>query len=196
MTKKYEIRANYDRDTIVIYQAYSRAIALPALEQQKFVSPFSFNRMIWIKPSFFWLMHRSNWGRKSNQQKILAVRITRSGWEKALSLGILTYPEPSIYPNPREWEKQFKNASVHIQWDTERSLRGAALNCYSIQVGISRHLIQEFVNDWIVSIEDLSPTVTKIHQLIKSGREKNAKRLLLPERIYPLPPQIAQRIAN
>jgi hypothetical protein len=150
--------------------------------------------MTWIKPSFLWLMHRSNWGQKNGQQRTLAIRITRSGWIKALSSGVLTNPEPAVYPNPSEWEVQFANALVHIQWDTERSLRGAGLNHYSIQVGISRHLIREFVDAWIVSIQDLTPQVAKIHQLLKSGQEKNAKRLLPQERVFPIDPHIGKRI--
>ena len=194
MAKEYEIRADYDKDTIVIYQAYSSAIAASALREQRFVSPFSFHRMTWIKPSFLWLMHRSNWGHKSGQEKTLAVRIKRTGWDKALSLGVLTHPEQSVFPNPVEWDRKFKDAQVHIQWDTERSLRGAGLNQYSIQVGISRHLIREFVDQWIVSIHDLSPTVAKIHQLLKTGNEKNAKRLLPPERVYSVDPQVGKQI--
>ena len=194
MAKQYEIRADYNKETIVIYQAYAPSIADNALTQQKFVSPFSFNRMTWIKPSFLWLMHRSNWGQKSSQQKTLAIRITRVGWEKALSLGVLTHPEKSVYPSPKEWEIEFRNSVVHIQWDTERSLRGAGLNYYSIQVGISRHLIHEFVEEWIVKIEDYSPIVTKIHQLIRSGKSKNVKRLLPSEKIYPVDLKIGRRI--
>ena len=49
MPAVYEIRANYDRDTIVIYQAYAPNIADVALKQQRFASPFSFHRMTWIK---------------------------------------------------------------------------------------------------------------------------------------------------
>ena len=49
----YEIRADFDRKTIVMYQAYSSRIADPALKEQAFVEPFSFNRMTWIRPSFF-----------------------------------------------------------------------------------------------------------------------------------------------
>lgn len=52
MPKTHEIRASYDRDGIVVYQAYSSAIADPALKAQRFVEPFSFGRMTWIKPSF------------------------------------------------------------------------------------------------------------------------------------------------
>lgn len=194
MPAAYEIRANYDRDTIVVYQAYRPAVAEPALKQQRFVAPFSFYRMTWIKPSFLWLMYRSNWAQKKGQQKILAVHIARAGWDKALSLGILTHPEPAVYPKAAEWETQFSNAYVHIQWDTERSLRGAGLNHFSIQVGISRHLIREFVDEWIVKIEDMTPTVARMRELIQSGKERNAKRLLPPERAYPVAPQIGKRI--
>ncbi len=87
-----EIRADFDRDTIVVYQAFPRPIAEAALQHGTFVAPFSFSRMTWIKPSFLWLMERSNWGRKSGQEHILAVRMTRKGWEEALSLAVLTHP--------------------------------------------------------------------------------------------------------
>jgi len=102
--------------------------------------------MTWIKPSFLWLMYRSNWGhKKKGKQKILAIHITRAGWDKALSLGVPTHPEPTVYPQASKWESEFEGAHVHIQWDTERSIRGAGLNHFSIQVGISRHLIREYV---------------------------------------------------
>ena len=64
------------------------AIADAALKTQRFVPPFSFHRMTWIKPSFLWLMHRSNWGQKSGQERILAVHIMRASWEMALSLAV------------------------------------------------------------------------------------------------------------
>jgi len=68
-----QIRARYDRDSITVYQAYSDAIAQPTLKAGRFVEPFSWNRMTWIKPSFLWLMARSNWGQKSGQENILEV---------------------------------------------------------------------------------------------------------------------------
>lgn len=186
MSNTYEIRADWDRDTIVTYQAYSSAIADPALKAQRFVSPFSFTRMTWIKPSFLWLMHRSNWGQKRSQERILKVRMKRAGWDKALSLGVLTHPEPAIHGSRDAWSVAFGSSPVHVQWDTERSLRGAALDHYSIQVGLSRHIITEFVEEWTASIEDITPTVNKMHRLLKAGRDKEAKRLLPKERACPL----------
>lgn len=88
-----QIRATFDVNTITVYQAYGKKIALDASKNNKFQAPFSFNRMTWIKPSFLWLMERSNWGNKSNQNYILAIKIKRSFWEKSLNLGVLTHPD-------------------------------------------------------------------------------------------------------
>lgn len=190
----YEIRADYDPTTIVVYQAYPTVIAEPALERQRFVAPFSFERMTWIKPSFLWLMHRSNWGQKRGQERTLAVRIALSAWEHALALGVLTSPEPRVHGSAREWKKQFDRARVHVQWDPERSVRGAALTHYSIQVGLSRHVIRSFAEDWIVSISDMSPTVAKIRQLLDSGQAPKASRFLPREKVYIPEPDTARSL--
>ena len=131
--KIQEIRASYNKDTITVYQAYKQQIALPALQQQQFVAPFSFNRMTWVKPSYLWLMARSNWGTKSNQEYILGIALKRSAWEKALSLGVLTHPDQQVYASGQAWNEAFQKASIHIQWDPERSLRSAKLPYRSIQ---------------------------------------------------------------
>ena len=41
-----QIRAVFDDETITVYQAYRKEIALPAVKHQKFVSPFKMDRMI------------------------------------------------------------------------------------------------------------------------------------------------------
>lgn len=192
----FEIRAKYDRDTICVYQAYAKNIAGPAVANQKFSAPFSFNRMTWIKPSFLWLMARSNWARKAGQEHILQIEISRSGWEQALAAGVLTSPAKSVYSDPDLWRRDFENAHVHIQWDPERSLRGEKLSAWSIQVGLSRHVIHEYNDQWIRKIHDLTPLVHKIAQLRKDGKHKEAKRLLPEERVYPLDAKISARIAG
>ena len=194
MPAEYEIRADFDRETIAVYQAYSPAIADAALSAQRFVPPFSLNRMTWIKPSFFWLMHRSNWAMKSGQERALAIRITRAGWEEALSLAVLTSFAPSIFRSPADWEMQFRAATVHLQWDTERSLRGAALPYYSIQIGLSRHIIGEYVEDWVTRIEDITPRVRKAHEMLQSGQADKAKRFIPPEKAYPVGPALSRRL--
>lgn len=189
-----EIRADYDRDTIVVYQAYPRPIAEAALEHGRFVAPFSFGRMTWIKPSFLWLMERSNWGRKTGQEHVLAVRMTRRGWEEALGQAVLTHPEPGVYRDAGDWKRQFDAAPVYVQWDPERSLRGAALDHKSIQVGLSRHVIERYVQEWTVEIRDYTPLARKLYGLIDSGDAAKAKPLLPREAVYPAGSDLARRL--
>ncbi|SDS64837.1 protein of unknown function [Streptomyces sp. TLI_053] len=176
MTPPYQIRADYDARTVVVYQAYSSAIADAALRAGRFVAPFSFERMTWIKPSFRWLMHRSNWARKPGQERILAVRMTRDGWEQALARAVHTTAGPAAVAQ----------AAVHLQWDPERSLRSAALNHYSIQVGIGRSLVRTFAEEWAVGLTDLTPQVRRAAALVRDGRAAQAQRLIPAERVYPL----------
>lgn len=184
MLPQRQIRAQYDARTIVVYQAYSPAVADPAVRANRFVPPFSFTRMTWIKPSFLWLMHRSNWARKSGQERVLAVRITREGWEEALSQAVLTTADPA----------HVTRAPVHVQWDPERSLRGAALNHYSIQVGVGRGLIRTFADEWIVDLTDITVQARKVAGLIQGGNASKAQRLLPAERVYPAPGACAERL--
>ncbi len=194
MAKLYEIRADYDEKSIVVYQAYNAAIALPAIETGKFQPPFSLNRMTWIKPSFLWMMSRSHWGQKPDQEYVLGIRITRAGWEQALRAGVLSTPEKQVYATPEDWERAIKTAQVVIQWDPERSIRGSKLEHRSIQVGISRHLIQAYVDEWIIGIRDMTPLVKKIYALRKAGRYSKAEEFLPKERIYPVDAEIMARL--
>ena len=190
----HEIRADYDDRSIIVYQAYSKVIALPALQNNRFVPPFSLNRMTWIKPSFLWLMERSQWGLKSGQEMILAIRITRRGWEQALSQAVLTSHDPRVYRHYDEWAAQFEKALVHVQWDPERTLRGKSLPVNSIQVGLGRHIIEKYVNEWTIEIKDVTPLVRKIYGLLQQGQEAKAKGFLPKERVYPLTPALAHHI--
>ena|ERR1700754_275057 len=86
------IRASYDENIIVVYQAFNTIIAEAACAQQTFVSTaFKRERMTWIKPSFLWMMYRSGWASKENQERILEIKIKRSGFEWALRNSCLSH---------------------------------------------------------------------------------------------------------
>ena len=194
MTAQYEIRAAFDRDTIVMYQAYNATIAEAAVAAQRFVPPFSCQRMTWIKPSFLWLMERSDWGAKSNQERTLAVRISRSGWEQALNMAVLTSFTDRVHSSADAWREDFAAAPVHVQWDPERSLHGKKVDHRSIQVGLSRQVIGDYVEQWTVSITDISPLVAKLKRLRAAGEYAAAKRLLPQEKVYEVHAAIRQRL--
>ena len=194
MTAYHEIRAKFDQSTIVVFQAYRPEIAEAAIKAGRFVAPFSFGRMTWIKPSFLWLMERSNWARKSGQERILEVRIQRSGWERALAEAVLTSYAPKVHGSIDAWRAQFEKAIVHVQWDPERSIHGSKLEHRSIQVGLSRKVIHDYVEQWIVELNDVTPLVNKIRRLCEEGHSDRAKRLLPTEKRYEVAAEVGQRL--
>jgi hypothetical protein len=71
-------------------------ISKAIIESQNFHSEgckqvgYNMNRMTWIKPNFLWMMYRSGWASKKNQERILAISLTRLGFEEILSKAVLS----------------------------------------------------------------------------------------------------------
>jgi hypothetical protein len=180
-----QIRAVYDDTTIRVYQAYSDTIADSALKHQTFVSPpFKMQRMTWIKPSFLWMMYRAGWGHKDEGQKrILAIDITREGFDWALAHSCPSHPEPDM--NADEWELLKSRSPVRIQWDPERDLLLQPLPHRAIQIGLSKEAVRLYVEEWIQQITDITPLAQNIHSLVAERRINEAVLSLPKEAAYP-----------
>ena len=83
---------------------------------------------------------------------------------------------------------------MNVQWDPERTIHGASLPSGSIQVGLSRHIIEQYVNEWTLEIRNETPLARKIAALLKAGETSKAKDLLPRERVYPVSAAIAKRL--
>ncbi len=179
-----EIRATYDETTIRVYQAYSDAIANAALAAGTFTSPpFKMDRMTWIKPSFLWMMYRAGWGFKDpGQQRILAIDVTRAGFEWALEHGCLSHAAASV--SKTEWEVTKQTSPVRIQWDPERDLLLRPQAHRAIQIGLGKEAVNLYVNTWITKIVDVTPLAHAIHALVTQQNFEAAKLLLPNEKPY------------
>jgi hypothetical protein len=186
-----QIRARYSAESITVYQAYAPEIAEPAVASGRFVPPFKRDRMTWIKPSFLWMMYRCGWAAKPGQERVLAVEITRAGFEWALARACLSHYDRDLHGNKATWSRQLKTSPVRVQWDPERSLHLTALPYRSLQVGLSGEAVDRYVNDWLVAITDITPTVHHVRDLLHGGDEQAAAAHLPVEHVYPLPAHIA-----
>lgn len=118
-----QIRALYTKDYIRVYQAYNNVIADSAIQNNKFISPPSkFERTTWIKPSFLWMMYRSGWATKQNQERILAIDITHEGFQWAIKNSVPSHFDTCFYKLYDEWIKAKDLTPVVIQWDPERDI--------------------------------------------------------------------------
>ena len=77
VTNVQTIEAEYDEEGVYFYQAYNDSIASWALEHQRFGGPeYKPERMTWIKPNFAWMLYRSGYGRKVNQNRVLKIKLS------------------------------------------------------------------------------------------------------------------------
>jgi hypothetical protein len=150
--------------------------------------------MTWIKPSFLWMMYRCGWATKPGQERVLAVELSRAGFEHALSNACLSHHDRDRHATHAEWAAALKASPVRVQWDPERSLTLAALPYRSLQVGISGRAVDSYVDEWIVGLTDVTATAREIHRLLLAGEQSAGAALLPTERPYRLPTRIADRI--
>ncbi|MFJ5301577.1 DUF4291 domain-containing protein [Streptomyces sp. NPDC088350] len=182
--RQREIRATYAESTITVYQAYAPEIGLPAVREGRFPAAWKRDRMTWIKPSFLWMMYRCGWATKEGQETVLAVEITRDGFEWALRHACLSSYARGVHPDRATWQRQLKRAPTRVQWDPERDLRLQPLPYRSLQLGLSGEAVRRYADEWTVAIRDVTPLAHEIHALVGGGDLDSAARLLPRETPY------------
>ncbi|MFJ8546447.1 DUF4291 domain-containing protein [Streptomyces sp. NPDC093586] len=183
---KHRIRALHTASTITVYQAYSPVIGLAAAREGRFPAVWKRDRMTWIKPSFLWMMYRCGWGTKEGQETVLAVEITREGFEWALRHACLSHYERGLHLDHGTWKRQVKRAPARVQWDPERDLRLQPLPHRSLQLGLAGEAARLYADEWIVSIADVTPLARVIHTRVRHGELDAARQLLPREDPYPV----------
>lgn len=148
--------ACYDAETVVVYQAYSPEIADWALDHGTFGGPWRLDRMSWIKTSFLWMMHRSGWGSKPDQERVLAVRLRREGFEAILAKTVPSRFESGAYADQEAWQAALRASDVRLQWDPDHGPRGERLERRAIQLGLRGGALRAYTTDWLVGIEDVT----------------------------------------
>ncbi|MFE9649974.1 DUF4291 domain-containing protein [Streptomyces sp. NPDC006365] len=141
--------------------------------------------LTWIEPSFLWMMYRCGWGTKAGQESVLAVEITRDGFEWALRNACLSSYVRGVHPDRATWQRQLKRAPTRIQWAPERDLHLQALPYRSPQLGLAGEAVRRYADEWTVAISDVPPLAHEIHMLASSGDLDSAARLLPQERPCP-----------
>lgn len=184
----HRIRAAHTDTTITVYQAYSPALGLPAARDGRFPPAWKRERMTWIKPSFLWMMYRCGWATKTDQETVLAVEITRAGFDRALAGACLSHYAPAVHADRETWKESVRSTSARVQWDPERDPHLNPLPYRSLQLGLSGPLSRAYADEWTVSIRDVTPLAREIHGLLRAGDTDAARALLPVETPYPAGP--------
>ncbi len=179
------ILAQFDVESVVVYQAYRPEIGHFAAEHGYFGGAFSLNRMSWIKPNFLWMMYRSGWGLKPGQEVVLAVRLRRYAFDLVLAQAVHSTYKSRIYTSHEEWSTLIASSTVRLQWDPDHDPAGASLSRRAVQLGLRGAAIVKYARDWIIDIEDISGFVRQQARFAQSPGSYD--KLMTPrEEVYPV----------
>jgi hypothetical protein len=187
------ILAQYDNDTIIVYQAYRPSIGRYAAEHGVFGGDFSYARMSWIKPNFLWMMYRSGWGTKEGQEVTLALRLRRAFFDSLLAQAVPSSWDRDQFATQEEWSTAVGRSSVRLQWDPDHDPSGARQERRAIQLGLRGDMLEAFGQRELVEIIDLSEFVAEQWKWLSSA---GLSALLSPrERVYrPTDPTVGARL--
>jgi hypothetical protein len=173
--------AQYDEESIVVYQAYRPSIAEYAVRHQRFGGDFSFNRMSWIKPNFLWMMFRAGWATKEGQERILAVSIRRTFFEGVLERAVASSFAASGSGDEAEWKRTIETSDVRLQWDPDHGPFGQPVARRAVQLGLRGEALAEYGTAAIIRIEDMTAFVREQHGNVTG----DCRALITPrERVY------------
>jgi hypothetical protein len=174
----YHIMAQYDNEKIVVYQSYKRSIGEFAVKNQYFGGGFNSERMTWIKPNFLWMMYRNGWGKKQDQECVLAIHLKKDVFRKYLESAVYSSYDKNLGVSKDEWQRQIKESSVRLQWDPDHDPFGNKLSRRAIQIGLRNEFSHSFANEDIILIENISDFVKEQYQFVLNDELEN---LFIPE---------------
>jgi hypothetical protein len=183
-TSGRHILAQFDDESVLVYQAYRPEIGRFAAKNGYFGGAFSLDRMSWIKPNFLWMMFRSGWGSKEGQEVTLAVWLKRSAFDAILKEAVHSTFMPELYASQSEWKQAVARSYVRLQWDPDHDPSGAKVERRAIQLGLRGDTLARYARDWITCIEDVSAFVEQQRGHARPGAYD---QLLVPrEEVYPI----------
>lgn len=187
------VRATYDDDGVMIYQAFKPKVVAAAVAAGTFSTGFGRQRRTWIKSSFGWILHRSGYARKHRQQAIIQVKLSHEGFLAILRQSVPSFYDHSRYDSKADWQKALKQSLVIHQWDPDYDLRGRPLDQRALQVGISGAVVDSYVDDWILSVRDVTDWARQVEAAVRGRRGQIPE--LPEERAYELPEDIFLALA-
>lgn len=155
------IMAQFDEESIIVYQAYRPSIARHAVEHQCFGGEFSFSRMSWIKPNFLWMMFRSGWATKEGQEHILAMRLKRPFFDEVLQAAVPSTFTAGAFASHGEWQDAVAKSEVRLQWDPDHDPSGRSVERRAVQLGLRGEMLRRYGQEELISIEEVTPFVVE-----------------------------------
>lgn len=115
--------------------------------------------MSWIEPSFLWMMYRSGWATKPDQEHELAIWIPRERFDEIVAAAVPSTFDQQRYTTREVWQAAVQNSEVRVQWDPDRKPDGSPASWRAVQLGVRGKTLRGLCAEWILQIRDITPWV-------------------------------------
>lgn len=183
------ILAQFDAQTVVVYQATGRGMGRWAVKHGRLALPggeaapgFSFERMSWLMTSFTWMMHRSAWATAPGQEAVLAIWLQRAAFDAILAQATHSRYVEDAYPSREAWQAAADASDVLAQWAPDYPPYGPKLRRRALQIGLRGEALRRFAEEWIAHVEDISEFARQ-----QAAFASETELLFVPaQRVYPV----------
>ena len=114
----------------------------------------------------------------------MAIDIKRDGFDYILNTAVDSAYKENVYGSKAYWKYKLQHTDIICQWDPERDINGNPLEYRSIQIGLRGEALRKYVQEWIVSIEDITEYVLKLKKMKDMNQSIDS---LLPRELIYLP---------
>jgi hypothetical protein len=166
-----QILAHFDTDSLIVYQAYRPSIAAWAVAHGQLGGPeFSYARMSWVKPNFLWMMYRSGWGTKVDQEATLGLRVRRRFFDRLLEAAVDSTFQEGLHASHDAWKDAVARSEVRLQWDPDHDPHGTRQERRAVQLGLRGRVLADLGQRELLEVIDLSALVAQQRAHVLANR--------------------------
>jgi hypothetical protein len=104
------------------------------------------------------MMYRSGWAQKADQERVLAVRLSRRLFDDLLQWAVPSSYDARRFATHDAWQEAVRSSDVRLQWDPDHDPKGRPLERRAVQLGLRGAALGRYVEE-ALSITDITDFV-------------------------------------
>jgi hypothetical protein len=119
------------------------------------------------------MMYRCGWATKENQERVLAIRISKESFISILEKAAISSYSTQYHASHAEWKNELVEKEVRLQWDPDHDPFGGKLTRRAIQLGLKGEALRKFGQHDILQIEDITAFISTQRQFLNKEQIHN-----------------------
>jgi hypothetical protein len=107
------------------------------------------------------MMFRCGWATKTDQERVLALRLRRPFFERLLHAAVPSTFSANAWPSEQAWQDAVRSSDVRLQWDPDHGPTGNPVARRAIQLGLRGPTLASFAGPALLQVLDVTDLVAR-----------------------------------